>query len=414
MDEADPGQTVADHVAAAAAAPERNRKAALAPETPPGICTNCGARLVGPVCHQCGQTVDTYHRPLVTLLGELLDGLFSLDGRAARTVPNLLLRPGRVTRRYLQGARARFVQPFKLYIVASLLFFLVTPLVGGFETAPVEDPASEEAIAAAREDLGAVQEELAARRAPEAAEAIRTRTDAALAEAQSSVDGAELDADANADEAADPAEDAAASEAGAGADAFGEDESETAAPDHLNLMFTGPNGEPLVTPEDVREALLPEDFGRADETSSPYWLRAWLAEKLERAIAEPDRLWREAAAWVPRVMFVLVPVFALLLSVVYAWRRRFFYFDHLIVALHFHAAMFIAMTVFSLVDLLVAGIGALAMLIYANVYLYRMQRVVYSRGRFSSSLRTLVLDIMYGVVLLVGLLAAFLAGFSSL
>lgn len=165
VDDADPGQTVADHVVAGAAIPARNPKAKLAPTTPPDVCANCGAKLQGPTCHQCGQTVDTYHRPLLALLREMLDGLFSLDGRAAQTLPDLMVRPGRVTRRYLQGARARFVQPFKLYILASLLFFLTAPvLTGGINVnAPGEaietNAASSRELSELRADIDALAQE---------------------------------------------------------------------------------------------------------------------------------------------------------------------------------------------------------------------------------------------------------------
>lgn len=179
------------------------------------------------------------------------------------------------------------------------------------------------------------------------------------------------------------------------------------------MSFSGPDGAPLETSEQVRRALLPEDYGEQPEVSGPYWLRAWVAERTERAIDDPEAVIREMGAWLPRVMFVLVPVFALLLSLVYAWRRGFFYFDHLITALHFHAAMFIAMTVTAALMPHIAGWAILGMIVYANMYLYRQQRVVYERGRFATLMRTLVLDLLYAFVLTAGLFAALLAGFAS-
>ena len=126
-------QTAGEHVAAAAAEPARaararpSRPAELAPDAPQGVCANCSTPLQGPVCHQCGQLADEYHRPVRGLVGELIEGLLALDGRVARTLPNLLARPGRITRDYLKGRRARYMPPFRLYIVASLIFFLLVP-----------------------------------------------------------------------------------------------------------------------------------------------------------------------------------------------------------------------------------------------------------------------------------------------
>lgn len=383
----DAAETAEEHIAAAAVVTRPSRPSALAPDTPEGVCTNCGTRLQGPVCHRCGQTGDTYHRPVWSLLAEIADGLFSLDGRLARTLPDLMARPGRVTRRYLQGARARFVQPFKLYILASLLFFVLTPVANGpiFDAGAGADPALSGGAAAEQAEAEAAELEALAEERPELAPildgAARTRRDAAPPEA-------------------DPAE--AEEETG---EAAGEDEP--------LVRFSGPDGASLQTREQVYRYLLPEDYGGADETGTPTWFRAWLAARVVRAMENPEAMLEEAAAWTPRIMFVMVPVFAGLLALVYAWRRRFFYFDHLITALHFHAAMFIGMTAAALLAGPTGGFSVIAMLIYANIYLYRLQRVVYARGRFATIMRTLTLDALYGVALLIGLIAAIFAGFAT-
>ncbi len=86
-------------------------------------CANCGAPIRGRYCDQCGQLASDFHRPIWTLVKDVLTDAFSLDGRIARTIPSLMLRPGHVTRAYLEGQRARFVPPFRLFLLASLLFF---------------------------------------------------------------------------------------------------------------------------------------------------------------------------------------------------------------------------------------------------------------------------------------------------
>jgi hypothetical protein len=83
-----------------------------------GHCLNCGAALAGDFCQSCGQSARSLRRPFWALIGESLETLFALDGRVARTVPALMLRPGRVSRDYLDGRRARFIQPFRLYVLA--------------------------------------------------------------------------------------------------------------------------------------------------------------------------------------------------------------------------------------------------------------------------------------------------------
>ena len=87
-------------------------------------CANCGADVSGRYCPACGQLNSDFHRPIWTLVTDVMSDAFSLDGRIARTIPALMLRPGIVTRAYLEGQRARYVPPFRLFLLASLLFFL--------------------------------------------------------------------------------------------------------------------------------------------------------------------------------------------------------------------------------------------------------------------------------------------------
>ncbi len=87
-------------------------------------CLNCGADLVGPYCHECGQKGIDRNQSLQVLLPEVTDVLFEVDSRIWRTIRMLLLRPGLLTRYYNGGRREEFVRPFRLYIAFSFLFFV--------------------------------------------------------------------------------------------------------------------------------------------------------------------------------------------------------------------------------------------------------------------------------------------------
>ncbi len=75
-------------------------------------------------CPSCGQEQLERDRPLWSFLRESLGELFSVDGKLARTLVKLL-RPGRLTQAYAEGKRASFVAPARLYVLCSLLFFLL-------------------------------------------------------------------------------------------------------------------------------------------------------------------------------------------------------------------------------------------------------------------------------------------------
>jgi hypothetical protein len=97
-------------------------------------CPNCGTELKGAWCHACGQSGEEFHRSLVRLAGEALEGLFDVDGRLWQTLPDLILNPARLTRRFLDGHRASQAPPFRTFLIVVVLVFLTAGL--GAQTAP--------------------------------------------------------------------------------------------------------------------------------------------------------------------------------------------------------------------------------------------------------------------------------------
>ncbi len=92
-------------------------------------CANCGAELLGEFCHRCGQAAHT-HRSLAHLLHESLHHLLHFETRGWHTLPLLVVRPGLITRRYIQGQRTRYLAPFPLFLFSVFLLFLVYSLPG--------------------------------------------------------------------------------------------------------------------------------------------------------------------------------------------------------------------------------------------------------------------------------------------
>ena len=91
------------------------------------ICLNCGAGLAGPFCHQCGQHAHV-HRTLSAFFHDFLHGVLHFEGKIWRTLPLLVWKPGEITRRYIDGERARFVSPIALFLFCVFLMFAVVGL----------------------------------------------------------------------------------------------------------------------------------------------------------------------------------------------------------------------------------------------------------------------------------------------
>jgi hypothetical protein len=88
-------------------------------------CLNCGAEIQGSFCSACGQRSVPANPTVAELAGDAWQELSGYDGRIASTFRGLL-RPGRLTNDYLQGRRARYLPPVRLYLSVSLVYFLVS------------------------------------------------------------------------------------------------------------------------------------------------------------------------------------------------------------------------------------------------------------------------------------------------
>jgi hypothetical protein len=91
-------------------------------------CANCGASMQGEFCHECGQSIHSVLKPIHGMLEDTMDIVFHVDGRAVHTIPPLLLKPGFLTLEYFSGRRVRYIAPFRLMFVLSLLAFFVIHL----------------------------------------------------------------------------------------------------------------------------------------------------------------------------------------------------------------------------------------------------------------------------------------------
>ena len=119
----------------------------------------------------------------------------------------------------------------------------------------------------------------------------------------------------------------------------------------------------------------------------------------------------------PPVIFCLLPLFALLLKLLYIG-QRFYYAEHLVLALHSHSFVFMWITIYTVLELLLKGFPAVwtsiswAFAIWVPLYLWLSLKTVLRQGAFVTSFKFLVLGMAYvsllgmgiGLALLIGLL----------
>jgi hypothetical protein len=88
-------------------------------------CLNCHAPLIGPFCADCGQRDIPPYPSVRELAVDAFAEVSGWDGRFATTIRSLVRHPGKLTREFLEGRRARYISPLRLYLVASLVYFVL-------------------------------------------------------------------------------------------------------------------------------------------------------------------------------------------------------------------------------------------------------------------------------------------------
>ena len=88
-------------------------------------CLNCGAGLAGRYCANCSQAADVHVPSTRDLVHEALEGITHSDSRLWRTLHLLWFKPGKLTQEFVSGRRAAYLPPFRLYLILSIVFFLL-------------------------------------------------------------------------------------------------------------------------------------------------------------------------------------------------------------------------------------------------------------------------------------------------
>lgn len=318
-------------------------------------CPNCSATVSGHFCHECGQETVLHPPSTREFLHEFIGHYVALEGKLWKSLGLLLFRPGRLTLEYIKGRRVRYVQPLRMYLTFSLIFFAVLKFSMHDVNIRVGD-------------------------------GDKHGTAATAGQAHKDADRAR-----DAGSQKEPAREAIA----AGASA--------SRPVHTSKTD-------MLLKEDS-----PGEFGEfsraVSEKVRPY--NAHVASRIEHfgglPLQEELALLEESFYhYAPYAIFCMMPFFALYLKVLYLGSGRRFG-EHLLFALHTNAFAFLAMT---LMVLMPDGFGVVIFLLWMWLafYLPTAMRQVYGGSRWLTALRWLVLMFLHQMSIALAILAAVVFG----
>jgi hypothetical protein len=329
-----------------------------------GSCANCGAPLSGAFCAGCGQKAHV-HRSLLHVGEELLHGITHFDGKAWTTLPMLVFRPGKLTREYIEGKRARYIAPVPLFLLVVFLMFFV------FSFVHITDNSS----GIATDDSGQPMSQAEAKTALREIDAKLAKNAREAAAASPNPEPGELAALKGARTALLATRGPIAARANGAANT------------RLDL--------PAEIAREIREGNPKVNLG--DKT---------LNEKAELALRNPELVLYKIQGKAYKLSFLLVPMSLPWLWLMFAWKRGVHLYDHSVFALYSISFMSL---------LFVLGSGALALdittgflwlplLVAPFLHMFAQLKGTYSLSRGGALWRTAALS--FGAVITLGLYAA--------
>lgn len=307
-------------------------------------CANCGAPITGKYCSECGQR---HHDHAVHHFGhfvsEATEDLTHADSRLWQTLAALLFRPGFLTREFLEGRRARYLPPLRLYLVISVIFFIIVDLNSRMSAPPV---------VVVGYNGKSFNYEVVPGGTPGGARHIAAARTPAPASGSS------------------PSEWASAAATPAG-----------------------------------RQRLC-EQSGRYI-TQNGGWFASWAPRVTQSCLATAaeggiERLTEDFEHNLERAMFLLLPLVALAMKPFYRKPPRY-YVEHLLFLLHYQVFLFVLMGVSTLLEMITSSAWVLSpidttLAIYAPIYGYLAMRRVYGQGRWRTVSKLCALGTVYLVL----------------
>ena len=330
-------------------------------ERPETNCLNCNAHVIGRYCHICGQENIEPKETVWHLLSHFVEDLTHFDGKFFNSLRLLVFRPGFLSREYINGRRASYLNPIRMYVFTSAIFFLFFFTFGTSEHKKNQTKTHSDKIAKGNTPK-TVLPQMSDSAADEETEKVKKQL------AEEGVDLPKLKIDKV--------------KRDSGIDFFNERYTSKA---HYDSLVAG---------------------GKIKSN--------WFKRKLIYRLLEIDEKYKSDSDKftevfgevmlhsLPQMVFISLPFFALLLKLFYVRNKRFYYADHIIFSLHLYIFVFFSMLLLLGFDRLFAqfdrGIpGSIEVVITFGLFIYEYKAIrnFYDQRRMKTIIKFLLLNFSF-------------------
>lgn len=339
---------------------------------PGACCANCQTPLNGKFCSMCGQPARL-HRSLFRLGEEIGQGMLRFDAKGWRTIPMLIFRPGQLTRRYIDGQRARFVSPLGLFLFMTFLMFFVFSFTVKNQINTSKTPEDTAKVLADYEKSRDEQRAELTKAEQAVAEALKTKT--GVSDAQSELRDAQR----------------------------GMSRSEKLVAKYKEKMAKRAANKAAGLPEDEVKTDTPEWFKHIRTGDGD------LDASIKNATKNPDLALYKIKNTAYKFAFLLVPISLPFLWLMFVFRRNVTLYDHAVFSLYSLSFMSLLFSVVSIAGHFEwqAVVGFL-IIVVPPVHMFAQLRGTYGLGKWGAFWRTSIMIIVALIVFLVFLLVVLL------
>jgi hypothetical protein len=323
-------------------------------------CLNCHTELSDAYCPHCGQKDIPKRQTLGELFINFIASFWSYESKFFKTCQYLLFKPGFLATEYTAGRRERYFHPARMYVFISFIFFLL------FFSLPEPDTDESDDIQMSQDDLDDLRDDL---------------KDAGLDSIYSALpDSLLLDS----------------LKTGSSLKKFLEDEKKSTfrLSDSDYATVAAYDSAQLAKPEADRDGWFVRKL-----TIRSIQLNEKYKDKTDQFAADFGQSFMDNFS---KVLFYLLPFFALLLKLLYI-RRDFYYSEHLVLSIYYYNFFFLAASLIMLINL-IPGLGFISVIIGFWIYFYLLfaMKRMYLKSGIKTTLKFVIFSFMFVFLVLIG------------